>query len=539
MAQNTPQDQLHALIAASPLAVVGIDRESQVTLWNPAAEQIFGWSSEEAVGARVPFVDEARLAEHVALRERVLAGESLVDIEGTRRRKDGSLVLLSLNVAPIRDAAGQATGMVAMLAEIGERKRLAEELEAHRHRLAELVEARTAELSAANRRLAAEIRERREMELALVRSERLAAVGTLASGVAHEFNNASAIVLGFTQLAEGLADGNQPLQTYLSRIRAGALRVRGTARKLLDFAGQSSSRRSSGNLSTIVGDTLELVRPELESVGVVIETQLAEVPDTLLDASGIGQLVLNLLINARDALLDQPVRRITIETGARTDRVWVRVTDTGCGIPPEHIPQIFTPFFSTKGEHAKGRTPQSRARGTGLGLSISHTAARNHGGALTVESGPDRGSSFTLFLPIREPLAPEPSPEATAGVGGGRVVIVDDEPDLRELLGVWLRSVGYQTTTTDDASEVLRWIAAGEGGDVVLLDLQMPKMSGAEFLRRAARLGPRRPKVIVITGRTQSNVEVSGLEVYDTLLKPFALEELKAKVERAVARHRD
>ncbi len=536
---SSKQEPLQALIAASPLAVVGIDRESRVTLWNPAATRLFGWNAEEALGSPLPYVDAEHLEEHRAIRERVLQGEQVVGLEARRRRKDGSLVEVSLNVAATRDEAGRVNGMVALVVEIGERRRIAEELAAHRSRLAELVEARTAELSQANRRLMAEMKEREEMELALVRSERLAAVGTLAAGVAHEFNNASAIVLGFTQLAEGLAHG-EPLQTYLGRIRGGALRVRGIARKLLDFASPSGGRRVQRNLNTVVCDTVDLIRPELESTGISIELVLPGVPDTLFDPGGIGQLVLNLLINARDALLDRPERRITVETGASGRRVWVRVSDTGCGILPEHIPQIFTPFFSTKGEHSRGRTPQSRVRGTGLGLSISHAAAKDHGGALTVESEPGRGASFTLYLPIvaAAPAEPESAATGTEAASGGRVVIVDDEPDLRELLAIWLRGHGFEALTTDDAGEALRWIEEGERLDVVLLDLQMPKMSGLEFLRRAGALGDRQPPVIVITGRTTARVE-ADLGIYDTLIKPFALEELQHKIEAAVARRRN
>ncbi|MFZ5440554.1 MAG: ATP-binding protein, partial [Myxococcota bacterium] len=480
------QDPLQALIAASPLAVVGIDRESRVTLWNPAATRLFGWSEEEAIGARVPFVGDLHLEEHLALRERVLAGESLVDVEAVRQHRDGASVEVSLNVAPIRDDQGQTTGMVALFTEIGERRRAARELQA------------------------------------LVRSERLAAVGALAAGVAHEFNNASAIVLGFTQLALTVTEGSEPLSTYLDRIRGGALRVRGIARKLLDFANPPRGRRSARNLSVLVEETVELIRPELESSGIALELKLAAIPDTTLDPGGIGQLVLNLLINARDALLERPERRITVETGASGRRVWVRITDTGCGIPPEHIPLIFTPFFSTKGEHASGQSPQSRVRGAGLGLSVSYTAAKNHGGALTVESEPGRGSSFTLFLPILELPAAEPARAmpATAATGG-RVLIVDDEPDLRELLAVWIRGLGFEALTTDDAGEALHWIEQGGRADVVLLDLQMPKMSGMAFLKRAVVLGSRRPPVIVITGQTQPAVELAGLPIDDMLIKSF------------------
>jgi two-component system NtrC family sensor kinase len=496
------QDPLQALIAASPLAVVGIDRESRVTLWNPAATRLFGWSEEEALGERVPFVSALHLEEHLALRARVLAGESLVDVEAVRQHRDGASVEVSINVAPIRDDAGQTIGMVALFTEIGERRRATRELQA------------------------------------LVRSERLAAVGALAAGVSHEFNNASAIVLGFTQLALGLTDGSEPLRTYLERIRGGALRVRGIARKLLDFANPPRGRRAARNLSALVEETVELIRPELESSGIALELKLATIPDTTLDPGGIGQLVLNLLINARDALLERPERRITVETGASGRRVWVRVTDTGCGIPPEHIPLIFTPFFSTKGEHARGQSPQSRVRGTGLGLSVSYTAAKNHGGALIVESEPERGSSFTLFLPILEPpavSAQTATAPAAASAAGGRVLIVDDEPDLRELLAVWIRGLGFEALTTDDAGEALHWIEQGGRADVVLLDLQMPKMSGVAFLKRAVALGSRRPPVIVITGQTQAAVEIAGLPIDDMLIKPFGLEELRQKLATAVA----
>jgi two-component system, NtrC family, sensor kinase len=256
-----------------------------------------------------------------------------------------------------------------------------------------------------------DVAERKRMEQALIRSERLAAVGTLTAGVAHEFNNLNSIILGMAELA--LRDcGPQPaLVKKLTTIRQAAMKGCAVVNNLLSLGAREPHDLRPGNLSRAVEDALSLVEDELSREGITLVRNLPSVPDSLMNEGQITQVILNLLTNARHALLDRPIRGIQVETGTALAGIYVKVSDTGCGIPSSHLPRIFTPFFSTKGEHGRGETPQSRVRGTGLGLGVSHTIVSNHGGTFTVQSQEGVGTTFTINLPLpvaeRTELAPE------------------------------------------------------------------------------------------------------------------------------------
>lgn len=245
-----------------------------------------------------------------------------------------------------------------------------------------------------------DISHRKKLEEQLIRSERDAAVGTLSRGVAHQFNNINSCILGFAELAMAAQpDGDQQLVHYLSRILRAAVRAKEITERLQAFSSRAPEHPSRGNLTQVARDTMALMAPDLEVSGIEISQQLAAVPDTALDSSQISQVLVTLLLNARDALLGRREKRIAVETGRAGCAVYLRVSDTGCGIARDDLSRVFTPFFSTKGEHASTNSPQAHVKGTGLGLSVASTIALNHGGELTVESQPDVGSSFTLRLP--------------------------------------------------------------------------------------------------------------------------------------------
>jgi CheY-like chemotaxis protein len=231
-----------------------------------------------------------------------------------------------------------------------------------------------------------------------------------------------------------------------------------------------------------------------------------------------------------------------VTTGRSGSHIFVKVADTGCGISPERVPKIFLPFFSGKGEHAGDDPSQSALRGSGLGLSISDTIVRNHGGEITVVSAPGRGAEFTVWLPGVEPAprpprsaptkeqsTPAPGPQAR----GGRVLVLDDELDVRELLRSVLALDGHELLCTGDGQLALAE-QAQRPFDVALVDLQMAGMNGFEFL---SQLGSDRPEVVVITGRLQTDLEqVRQLGAAELLMKPFDVNYLRRLVQTLLAR---
>ena len=378
-----------------------------------------------------------------------------------------------------------------------------------------------------------------ELETALMQSERLAAVGTLAAGVAHQFNNINAAVLGYAELALQRKNLDDQLQRWLEAIFVSAKRAADLTSNLLTFSGKRPPKARSQHLDQIVSQTLALVRDEYESEGVTWEVDLRELPAIGMDPTQIAQVVLQLFINARHALLARDDKRIGVELGSDKDTVWVKVSDTGCGIPREHLNQVFTPFFSTKGEHAKSRTPQSGVKGPGLGLSVSHAIVSNHGGRLSVESENGKGSTFTLSLPKRPASTSEaPAIRAPSGpLARKRILILEDEEHVRAMFADGLRSAGCKVDGFGDMESALAF-AAREGTDLALVDLQLPKGSGQGFLRALRAIpGCESTPTIVVTGVSKGvdRDELGALGVNRIVLKPFGLKDLVAAVSEVLA----
>ncbi len=242
-------------------------------------------------------------------------------------------------------------------------------------------------------------RRRKRLEEQLIRADHLAAMGTLVGGMAHEFNNINLSVMGFSEVALDHGDLDPVIRNCLERVHRAAKRAHSITNNLLEFSRGRKRLPDKGNMKTVVLDALSLVKSNFEKEGIVIETSLETVPDSPMDSDQITQVVLNVLTNARHAMLGCPKKIITVATARDGDRVLVSVSDTGCGIAEEDVERIFNPFFSTKGERAVD-SRQSQVKGTGLGLSICHTIVRNHGGEISVKSRPEAGATFTIALPV-------------------------------------------------------------------------------------------------------------------------------------------
>lgn len=385
-----------------------------------------------------------------------------------------------------------------------------------------------------------DISERKHQEEMLIAAERLAAVGTLTSGVAHEFNNINTGVLGYAELGLQLKDLPPQAAAFFDLVRAAALRSKELTGSLLSISNRNQTRMAAGSLNEVVEESLSLVAGEMGSEGILLKQDLAPLPPLLFDRVQIGQVVLNLLLNARHALLGQPIKEISLATGQTDDEVWVQVRDTGCGISQEDLPRIFTPFFSTKGEHAAPESHQALVKGCGLGLAVCHTIALNHHGSLNVESVLGEGSCLTLSLPCIPVSAADVGAElaiSTSSTAEGRILLLDDELVVRDIVCQVLSKDGYQVDATDDGGEALAK-AGKETFDLVLVDLQMPKMSGREFLANLKLADPESSlPALVLTGQVAEEGLVASLAefgVVGMLPKPFTLMELREEVSRAL-----
>jgi signal transduction histidine kinase len=242
------------------------------------------------------------------------------------------------------------------------------------------------------------MKERETLVEQLIRADRLAAIGTLVGGMTHEFNNINVTVMGFSQLVLERKDLPGEVRSHLERINRAAIRANAITNNLLDFTREGKSSVTRGNLSRCAKEALALVREQYEKEGIIIREHLDPVHDSMMDKDQIVQVLLNLFANSRDALAASETKVLNVSTGSEGSKVYVAVTDSGCGIPEEEISQIFTPFYSRKGEHAVDRA-QAFNRGTGLGLSVCHTIVTNHGGDIHVESSLGRGTTLKIRLP--------------------------------------------------------------------------------------------------------------------------------------------
>jgi signal transduction histidine kinase len=378
----------------------------------------------------------------------------------------------------------------------------------------------------------------RQIQEQLMQADKLSAIGQLISGVAHELNNPLSGVLGFTQLVLA-AETNPKAKRSLERIYGEALRCQKIVQNLLGFARRSRPERAAHRLNDVVEGVLDLRAYQLQVDDVSIERCYAdELPPSLFDAHQLQQVVLNLVNNAHQAMMtvqDRP-RRLTVTTGRTGDRLVVSVADTGPGIPNDRLPRLFEPFYTTKEE----------GKGTGLGLSVSLGIVREHGGDMRVESVVGQGTTFTFEMPIVA-CSETPATDAAAGSSAGappaapaglRILVVDDEPVLRELLADLLKSAGHTVDVARDGRVGLG-LALERPYDAILSDLKMPGLDGQGLYEGVVKERPAmRDRFIFSTGDVVNPDSLGFLDGTGCayLSKPFKLEAVLALVDRLAHR---
>ena len=372
----------------------------------------------------------------------------------------------------------------------------------------------------------------------MLRTEKMAALGQLVSGIAHELNNPLTAIMGYAQLL--LGHGLAPTQLSEARkVYQEAERARRIVKNLLYFARRNKPERSRVDLNEIVERTLALRSYELKLENIVVECDLApDLPQTLADPYQLQQVILNLVINAEQALLeDRGQGHVRIRTSYRAPaapsatagRLVLEVSDDGPGIPPEIGSRIFDPFFTTKPPGV----------GTGLGLSIVYGIVREHGGDVTFESQPGVGTKFIVEVPIVpvaavEPTGPPRPTRRAKAARTGRILVVEDEPIVAQLMVDVLRDEGHEAEAVLDSQEALTRLSRSRY-DLVICDMRMPRLDGPAFYETLLRTdSPMRKRILFTTGDTLGTRTFEFLESkrLPYLAKPFLVEELKLSVHR-------
>ena len=389
-----------------------------------------------------------------------------------------------------------------------------------------------------------DISQRKEMEEQLRQARKMETLGSLAGGIAHDFNNLLSPIIGYSELGLGRLPPSDPMAVSLAQILKAARRAADLTRQILAFSRKQMLEVCVIDLNEVISDYEDMLRRLLgETITINIVLNRASAP-VRADRSQIEQVVLNMAVNARDAMpeggsltietaevfLDQRYAERHVEV-ASGDYVMLSISDTGVGIEEAIRDRIFEPFFTTK----------ERGKGTGLGLATSFGIIKQHHGHLWVYSEPGHGTTFKIYLPKAEEgvgVAADRSPEAQlAPSSGEHVLVVEDDEMVRELVCETLLAHGFQVSEADQPAVALSLIDRIAPVDLLLTDVIMPQMNGRELHRQ---LSGRIPglKVLYMSGYSENVIADQGM-LYagvDFLQKPFSVRSLLEKVQQVVGR---
>lgn len=482
-------------------AIIAIDNEKLVNYWNQGAEELYGFKFYEALHRPLRELIHDDWLVPSSITEGALEGMSVWRGESVHRHKDGHPLIVEATVRRLNDASGESCGYLAVIRDISERRRAEEALW--------------------------------QKEEELRQSQKMEAVGKLAGGVAHDFNNLLTAIGGYSEMMLMSLGPKDPLRSDVEEIKRASRRAADLTRQLLAFSRKQVLQPQVLDLNAVVLGMDKMLRrligADVELV-TVLEPGLASVKA---DRSQIEQVILNLAVNARDAMTrggKLTLKTSNIEAGTPgipagvSNAVMLAVSDTGCGMDAETQAQIFEPFFTTK----------QQGKGTGLGLSTVYGVIEQSGGRILVESELLQGSTFRIYLPradVQQPAAADHG-QMELPVGTETVLLVEDESVVRNLVHQVLKRSGYEVLEAQHGAEALRIVLQHPGPiHLLLTDLVMPLMGGRDLAKRL--LGMRKNiKVLYMSGYTDdSAIRQGDLEPgIDFIQKPFTPDSLSRKV---------
>jgi len=498
------QEKLKIHIESTPLAVVEWDLEFRVTSWNPSAEHLFGYRQDEALGKHADFIVPPQHRQHVDQ-----VWQQLITRKGGSRStndnltKDGRIITCEWYNTPLVDEAGRVLGVASFVQDVTERVALEERFR---------------------------------------QSQKMEAIGRLAGGVAHDFNNLLTVILGYAQiLSDGLPPGR--LADSTGQIKSSAERAAGITRQLLAFSRKQVLSPRIIDLNDILLNLDSLLRRLIGEDIEVLAAPARDLGPVKADPGQIEQVIMNLALNARDAMPHGG--KLTLETAnAELDEtyagehppiapgryVMLAVGDTGVGMSPEVQARIFEPFFTTK----------EVGKGTGLGLSTVYGIIKQSGGYIWVYSEPGKGTTFKIYFPrVEQPvqaLGVEKRPSSSVQQGSETILLVEDDPQLRDLTSSVLTQCGYKVLTAGSAEDGLA-ISKKHHRDIRLLitDVVMPRINGRQLAEQVLRIAPE-VRVLYISGYTDDAIVHYGVldEGLWFLPKPFTMAALVNKVREVL-----
>ena len=499
------QSRLALIVDSSQDAIIGKSLDGIITHWNKGAERIYGYKAEEVIGKSISILAPKEVADEISqILEKIRLGENVRYLESVRVTKDQRRLNISLSVSPIRDAEGNIVGASTIARDITAQKRAEDQL-----------------------------RQAQKME----------AVGRLAGGIAHDFNNILGIITACSELLMmRMGPGAVPVE-YIDNIREAAKRGATLTRQLLTFSRRQTSQPQVLDINERLKDLSKLLRPLMgDDVEVVLLARSADAVVEV-DPSHLDQIVVNLAVNARDAMpqggkLIVETAAVEFDEGFARQRppmkagsyVMLAISDNGSGMDQATVSRVFEPFFTTK----------EMGKGTGLGLATVYGIVQQSGGQIFVYSEPGRGTTFKIYLPSAahkvEVVQPRLAEEVLPRHEGTTILLVEDDDLMRKLARQMLEEHGYTVIEAKDGTSALSQLAARQNGvHLVLTDVVMRGMSGPDLALRLMESHPE-AKVVYMSGYTGELLAGDrGMSTAITLLeKPFTRSALLKTIHAAL-----
>ena len=500
---NNAKEFNENLIKTATMMIVGVDENGRITIFNEAAERISGFSKAEVQGRR--WTDLVRGPTDVEPAIPTSAGRRIFEARLLTKNFDERLISWQTNGLVEN---GRCAGTICFGTDITENRKEEE------HRLA--------------------------LERKLLEAQKLESLGVLAGGIAHDFNNLLAAILGNTNLAQmQVPASDAKLTAFLKSIEKASMRAADLCRQMLAYSGKGRFAMRALDVNEVVRETLELLEVSITKKAALRVELRHGVPQVHADATQLRQIIMNLVINASEAIGDRS-GLIRVRTGVLNakssffadayvatelpagDYVYVEVSDTGCGMSPETQKRIFDPFFTTK------------FTGRGLGLAAVLGIVRGHKGALKLMSEVGRGSTFKFLLPLSttsaQPEPARPPRDEIAWKGEGTILVVDDDPTVRAVLTRIVESLGFTVLQAVDGRHGVEVFAENQTEiRAVILDMTMPNLDGREALERMRAIC-NDARVLMVSGFSENSLPSRGGPPTGFLQKPFNAEDLAEKL---------
>jgi PAS domain S-box-containing protein len=494
------ENKYRTVLEANPDSVIVYDMEGKVTYLNPTFTKVFGWTLEECLGKKMDmFVPEENWPETNEMIEKVLTGENLSGIETFRYTKAGDIIPVSISGAIYHDRDGNPVGSVVNLRNIYEQKKL----EAQIHQV-----------------------------------QKMEAIGTLAGGIAHDYNNLLMGILGNASLMTFGLDPNHPHYEKLKNVEKYVQSGADLTKQLLGFAKGGKYEVKPIDINDVVGQSSEMFSRTKKEIRIHRKFQ-KNIWTVEADPNQVEQLLLNLYVNAGQAmpgggelylqtenvtLNDSYTRHFSVQAG---DYVKISITDTGIGMDEKTIKRIFDPFFTTK----------DMGRGTGLGLASAYGIIKNHGGIINVDSIINKGTTFNVFLPGSDKNIVKTKPLNQKTLKGvGTVLLVDDEEMIIDVGSQILENLGYSVLSARSGTEAIEVYRAHPDEIIlVILDMVMPDLGGGETYDRLKKINPE-IKILLSSGYSLNGQasEIMDRGCNGFIQKPFNIKQLSRKIRDVI-----